>query len=547
MDIFKLPEGHNERDIKRAYAKALKTIDVDKNPEQFQQLHQAYKQALFDFEKDQLNELEGQTKQSIPNSVDSDSLNAVLAMDHKLAEGTAWEMDESNNEQWLDHDSLTNTPPNESFDQSETTTETSDNAVQTQQLAKLEEQLEQLLAQPNQCIKLQAWLFLNEFPELTDYDFWLEASQIVYDKIAFSQSPDYKGKKPDLSREVLAFIDSIFNWFEYLADPEEPAYNHHQCLYNRVQELHGILPPSTEIRTDNSKTDGFQIPLPGICALALDISIVISLIEVLKSLTSQNALNSLFSGIYIPLLGLVYYLTFLSSPLQGTPGQFINNIRVTRYDGQALSFLDCLRRSSILIIITAFTIYTNWIYLDFYSGPISWSIMFIPMITIGSWYYLKNTKLTERIEKNGIFEKDVLSTSIFATAIDWVLILLLMVGIQEVFAYPAILALEGKHGFTLHLFYYVICLSSPLNGTLGHLFLKVKVVNRDTQKPNVKEVIERSSGLICWTACSHLSLLMTAEQQDLFKGQLNILISILCFFIWKHFNQSHLASRQLKL
>lgn len=552
MDIFNLAQGHSERDIKRAYAKALKTIDVDEHPEQFQQLHQAYKQALFDFEQAQADELKEQAKESfIPSGqsvVDASNLDSVLAMENQLAMDAARNMGESNHdlrqenhEQWLDHDALTAPLADEDFSHQAQAIETDKSAAYTQQLAKLEGQLEQLLSEPNQCIKLQAWLFLNEFPELTDYDFWLEASQLVYDKIAFSQSADFKGKKPDISREVLMFIDSIFNWFEYLADPEEPAYDHHQCLYNRIQDLHGISPPSANTQNGQQKGEGFHIPLPGILALVVDILAFFSAFNLLQTLTSQSALNFIFNDAYIPTLGLVYYLACLISPLQGTLGQYINNIKVINYHDQEPSFLDSLRRSSILVIISVFTVYTKVYNPGFYDGPASWIIMFLPMISIGSWFYFKNTKLVERSEKGEVFRKDTLSISAIAALVDWFFILLLMVGIQEIFSYPAILALEGKHGFIIYLIYYAIFLLSPLNGTLGHYFLKVKVVNSELQRPNIIDIIRRSSGLIFWTACSYLSLLVATEQQELFKGPLGILIPILCFFVWKQFKQSHLV------
>lgn len=558
MEIFDLPNGHSERDIKRAYAKALKKIDVDENPEQFEQLHNAYKQALYEHEEQLNHELtshENLTLDSHPeNTANQDVIEAGIALDQSLSEdwGSSQQAQkaQAEEEHWPEQDStgeqLATSEASPHYAEQNSIDENKLEQHYQQQLEAMDNKLELLLKQPKQCKKLYSWMFLNEFSELSDYDFWIDASQLTYDRIAFSQSPDNKEKRPDITEEVLMFLDSIFNWSEYLEDPQEPAYNHHQTLYNRIQGLQGlqVSSPAPVINSKPDTENNFHVV--GLFALIIDYLVFFAAFSALKTLFSSTALQWLFHDLSMPVAALVYYIACIVSPMQGTFGQYFSNLMVETYNHTRPTFVDALRRSAGLGVLVIFSITANIYELDFSDQPVTLFIAALPVLVYSAWRLCKNTQLKERVPKNGILFKDTLRVSILALAIDSLVLIVLLVLIQEAFNFPAILALEGSHGPAIHLIYYLLFLASPLNGTIGHFALKVKVVSRSFGKPTLKDISRRSVGLLYFTALGYLTFLLPEQIQTQFQGLPAILLPATAYLIWMYFNKSHLVARSFQ-
>nr|WP_306667746.1 RDD family protein [Pseudoteredinibacter isoporae] len=316
------------------------------------------------------------------------------------AQESLWQSDESdnNNEQWQEAESQREPEKAEStVPEGEPLSEEQQAIAQhyQQQLERLDQQLERLLATPKECKKLHSWLFLNEFPELTDYEFWIEASRLVYHRIADSQSPEYKGKHPNITREVLDFLDSIFNWFEYLQDPEEPAYNHHQTLYNRVQSLHisvdldALLDSSSSSETTSSFTQRFF-------ATFID-CILLSLFFILCSWAFKESIpNTLFTAEVMSLLAFLYYLTAVTSPLQGTIGHWVASSKVVTSHGEPPSVFDALRRGSgfIVLLVCIALPYQQGVELS--GGKLAQAIIVVPMVALYAWTHFNNTLLVSK-------------------------------------------------------------------------------------------------------------------------------------------------------
>ena len=79
LDVLGLPDDADERAIKRAYAKLLKTTRPDEDPEGFQRLHDAYRYAL-DYARDRAwREVDGDEDEeaSVPASVETAEVAVV--------------------------------------------------------------------------------------------------------------------------------------------------------------------------------------------------------------------------------------------------------------------------------------------------------------------------------------------------------------------------------------------------------------------------------------------------------------------------------------
>lgn len=566
MDIFNLPPGHSERDIKRAYAKALKKIDIDENPDEFQQLHNAYQHALLDFEEQQRKAESQPLEDTQTGCADADSMEASRQLDAHLheanhnnnetvesfeqAQESLWQMPEGEGDNEQEQTIESHWEPEESNETSPEEASLSEEQEATaqhyqQQLELLDQKLEQLLAMPKECKQLYPWLFLNEFPELNDYDFWIEASRLVYHRIADSQSPEYTGKRPDITREVLAFLDSIFNWFEYLQDPEEPAYNHHQTLYNRVQDLHGVVPAEHDAKPHRDSKPERSKQVYGLLAFIADAFILIAIFGLFYTLLEGSFIHELYRIEAIPIAAFAYYVATILSPMQATLGQTMANYKVVTLTGERPSFMDSVRRGSGLFVALICVVALRLFDEHLSAGVTILATWGIIAFSYFSWKKLNRTKLIEttlQLEDHKA-EKEIFPYTILAGVIDFFFLFFVIDALHKDFSgrFPALF--DPLLVPIVILLYYISMVASPLQGTIGQLVFRYRVVDMQGGRLSPLDTIKRASGFICLSIFAYLAYWNQAILVGKYEWQLTILFPTIAFFIWKYFNKSLLVPR----
>ena len=565
MHIFDLPPGHNERDIKRAYAKALKKIDVDESPGEFQQLYNAYQQALYDLEEQQWENGNQSEPQAQDNAMameanaadisqassqgtgertgDSSTLESALAepWPSELSGEEQWQLPDS--EQTEEHTELPQTPIEQQDVNEEELNEEQQAIAQhyQHQLEILDDKLTQLLATPKQCKQLYSWLFLNEFPELNDYDFWIEASRLVYHRLADSQSPEFKGKRPDITREVLDFLDSIFNWFEHLQDPGEPAYNHHQTLYNRVQDLHGVVPVAQTPNPPQEPDAEQSIQAYGLLAFIADASILIAVFGLLYALLDGSVIQALFSADTLPIAAIVYYIAIISSPMQATLGQTMINRKVFTMTGARPSFMESIKRGSGLFIALLCVVFIRLYDIDLSKDVAVFTSWGVAAISYLCWKTLNNTQLVHTAPRLKGFkrEKELFPHTIFSGAIDFFCLSFLI----GAFSTKTPVILDPLYVSIIGLLYYISMVASPLQGTIGQLILRYRIVDMQGNRPSLLDAVKRASGFICLSVSALLAHWNQTVIIGKYEWQLMILLPAIAFFVWQYFNNSLLVKK----
>jgi len=185
-DILGMEPTESTRDIKRAYAKKLKNTRPDDDPFGFQQLHNAYKTALYIAQM----RADGEFETSYD---DAESINITFE-DGQLIESEGWP------------EALQNFIP----DKPEITLSDEHGVV----IDELMLHVDNLLAIPSGVHSTSRWRFLTECPDLLDDDFRVELGRRVMTAIiSFNNKPRPRSMEfAPVSAAVITMLDDIFFW-----------------------------------------------------------------------------------------------------------------------------------------------------------------------------------------------------------------------------------------------------------------------------------------------------------------------------------------------
>lgn len=315
MDIWNILEiepTHNLNKIRQAYANKLKITRPDDNPEKFQILYFAYKDALHEariLEEDikNLNTEVFRKSEHIEDDLDPAEANSEKVINHEQPE------------------------INRLLNQSRLLFETNG----TQRIPK-------------------SWKFLFDSPYILDNSFnWnlgIEILKLIQEKYT----------EHDLSKQIgiesLNYLNSIFNWHDNKKKTIfilGNSYAHwFEKLNNQINEINN---PLSLIRGSKKITLNFAGPISAHVTIRLiawltDIGLIISSVFMLSAITSilfDFNIPLTYRNFIFILVMFLYFWLFESSCLQATIGKIIFSIKVVTEQNEKITIWQGLARSGI--------------------------------------------------------------------------------------------------------------------------------------------------------------------------------------------------------
>ena len=362
-----IPANSDLKAVKRGYAAKLKVTKPDEDPEGFQRLHAAYKQASQLARRNQL-ENNAQTVsvevnnpiQTDPSLQDNNNTASTIADRHE--DEFQFELDE----------------PPASTEMQEALPESELNQQELEQIAQsdleqsqlfLQQQWQELSANVDRVTqdtdtlnRIDAWQFLDQRQALLDLQFKSEFSSYVFEAVVNTLGDM---KKPNLDNEVFQYLDSIFLWSDR-SDLLEQEFGH-EAVEQLAQAVAAVS--ETPIKWTSPKVHQGEMIAGSyfvrVVATLLD-WMLLGMIALLISkmgwpLTSKpdSTVNFIF--------GTLWYLAIApvveASPLQGTPGKILFGLKVVSKKGKRLNILHALWRSFMFSLVLAGFKITVWIHL----------------------------------------------------------------------------------------------------------------------------------------------------------------------------------------
>lgn len=331
-DILQIERTDETRAIKRAYAKQLKQNRPDEKPQAFQQLHDAYKQALAWAEQHQETSpppaMEGWSTR-IPDPASEPEPDATL----QQANGSV---------------QLTPAPPPpidtppDPLDEIATPVFSQDEQDQT--LTALLEQARHNLQQTPAPTQPHDWHFLTGTPLILDNTFNHRLGQALFALL----SEHHQSSHPAVVASVIRYLNGLFNWEgqrRWLNEEfgEEACDSVFRVLDNTPQSQealkavrggHGVLnndKKSPPVAPEDVAFGGYFLR---VLAFSFDVFLVvicaIFVTEALHSVTGNSEEGGIPLAVILPMpLYLLMALVMESTPLQSTPGKRLLGMRVT--------------------------------------------------------------------------------------------------------------------------------------------------------------------------------------------------------------------------
>lgn len=367
----------NVRDIKRAYAALLKQTRPDEDPEGFQQLHRAYKDACEEAkyiqyeESDDLTDDENYSDQDLTLAQHVESKLLVSDLPeiepspnnvndcHRISVETVQASEPTKNliEKEISVAPLTHDSPDHANKPHAVLNQQHDQFLR-QQWTELSSQAETATRNRRAMNDINSWLFLNNHEALYDIDFKSELSILIFRCITDQL------KKSKIDQPTFDYLDNIFHWSSHRDSLEEEiGYELTERLLDaersrKLKDILWIMPSRHEGAIEHA---GF---LRRVLAACIDILLFTFIISSLLWLAYGIDRPDHDTGLNIVIAVLSYFMIspiMEATPLQGTPGKIILGMKVVTMKGNRLNIFHSLFRSIIFTLSTAAIKVTAWI------------------------------------------------------------------------------------------------------------------------------------------------------------------------------------------
>lgn len=366
---LEIPATNDVRAIKRAYAQKLKRHRPDDDPEGFQQLHRAYKQAL------QLAEMADE------RTTFSDQSDIPFS-----------EAEYENPEEEMD---WSGRPEHDSGIQPMSVEEDGSDTDRHPLLDSLVEECKHCLSRTQGLSDPGAWSFLSTTPELLDSDFNHQLGQAVFN--AIDDKERCSGVKPHPA--VLRYLNHLFNWtgkrqLYYLQFGESGCDWIFQSLDSETNSndlLRGVrggdpVEPTIQSTSSSPQLDYASYAMRSLAFLT-DLFFLITAIALLivgpyNLLYPDDPISDFWLLVSTPPAYLLLVLIMECSPLQATPGKYLLGMTVVNRFGMRLPLWHNLLR------VLAFT-----------ASGLLWKVIFVLNA------FLKGRLLHDRISNSFVVRK----------------------------------------------------------------------------------------------------------------------------------------------
>lgn len=368
-----IEETDDIRLIKRSYAKKLKLVRPDEKPEEFQQLHQAYKQALSEAQWLAEQKTEDQDESAFEFETDKHFDNNV-----NLSTGIENPLTEIQIDQPPQSTEIIDSPTQSTQHRAEDPEPEiyAEQAVYLHQpeIDRLMELVEQNMENVSK-FYLGKWKFIVESEYILDPEFSWYLGIALLDRIAqyyndqkYREDGDFR-----ITIEVLRYLNSIFHWDEKGIDISDYVTDEYglslfdnlmNCEYHienaERDAIAGLRGAKSIKQVKNQRRAPFKTYYYGsglqrVAAFAIDIIIIIPIVMFVKEfsdvvigykLTQVKNFNFYFGiGIYLFASWL-----FESSHFQSTPGKFIMGLRVITASQRKIGLLHGILRTTVFAI-----------------------------------------------------------------------------------------------------------------------------------------------------------------------------------------------------
>lgn len=366
--------------IKRAYAAKLKVTKPDEDPEGFQRLHTAYKQA-FQFAKNTATvdkqivqprveeppEIETQGVET--QEVEIQEINESITTGEQPRSEEYFEFvldDFEEASEYSRQDCRDVQAYQQELEDIASANQDTEQAFLKQQWHDITVNIDEITASNKSINEIDAWAFLNNREALLDIQFKSELSNYTFGCLADLLS---KTAKPVLNHTVFIFLDSLFQWSDR-RDLLEDEFGH-EAVETVMQTVAVVKEPFFEWTSPKVHV-GEMVPchyFSRLLAALLD-WLLLGFIAVLLSKMGVPLLSTDSDGGILDFIGGVLFYLLLApvmeaSPLQGTPGKILFGMKVVDKQGKRLNILHTLLRSFMFMLaLIAFKV-TIWINIFF--------------------------------------------------------------------------------------------------------------------------------------------------------------------------------------
>jgi len=327
-EILGIEPTTNKKNIKRAYAKKLKAVRPDDNPQAFQELREAYQWALNEYEEpyDYYEytpdvELAEQAHTSEYNLIFDESQNA-------------------NTQPKLINETL-EAPPADETD--EDYSESEEETLSESQLEQDWNTLFDRVTANTQGHKISHWKFIEELPSMQDMNFKNEVSYKLFSMLSeTNQISLLQHKTLRIKPKVLNYLNSIFAW---------------DTQWQHFQKEFGDKQTDAIIQYLGSDKARFKPQEPYLFlrlgALMLDLMIPFIIIMALEQLFSLLGFQAIEKDIKGSIAFIYWFLVIPileATPLQASIGKKVVGLMVINQYGERIAWYQSLFRNWLTIV-----------------------------------------------------------------------------------------------------------------------------------------------------------------------------------------------------
>ncbi len=362
-EVLGIEPYSDKKTIKIAYAKLLKQCRPDEDPEGFQTLHKAYKNALqwvpVEYVKDETPWMTDEGKPTL-------TAESVWAIDDEKSADSATEDDKSADSAIQDDAELSDHYQSEyeqdltAFDLEQQPHLPELSAEDEALLAEINQQEESfgedwetLYTKVNQIIKstkqandIDSWRFIESLPSMRDLEFRKATADKVFEVIAEVNQSSLQSKNLYVKRPVINYLNGLFNW--------DKKWQQYDYEYSRSM-LDAVFPYLAEaerpVKGVKLKRELFYYRR--ILAFAIDLIVLIVVALFVDSIAANwGADKESNTAIFWWVLLYVFIIIPVqeSSRHQGTLGKRIVGLEVISARGDRINFIHATWRS----LVTAF-------------------------------------------------------------------------------------------------------------------------------------------------------------------------------------------------